>query len=296
MSTLFPVKKTQHQDELADIMNRAELDVRMVAALSGDRPLNAREQDLVNRLFAERGDGLFADMLYVLTHKAFPTKQAKHLWDDVTSHRKHLKTVLGRDVGIAVAAHDYLTNVSNLMRGVSIIEESKMASLTNVATRDGLTGLFDQSSFKFRLKEELERQIRYGSPLSLVMFDIDFFKAINDTHGHAEGDQVLRQVADITRSQVRKLDIAARYGGEEFAIILPQVDQQAAFIFAERLRQNVQNHFGGTAIEVTVSIGVFTSYPDEPVSADDMIRNADQYLYEAKNNGRNCVCTANKPA
>lgn len=286
---LHPPKPCR-DEQLADIMNRAELDIRMVAALSGDRTLNAREQDLVNRLFAERGDGLYGDMLYVLTHKAFPTKQAKHIWDEITEHRKSLKVKLGRDVGIAVAAHDYLTNVSNLIKSVAIIEESKMASLTNVATRDGLTGLYDQASFKHRLKEELERQIRYGSPVSLVMFDIDHFKMINDTHGHAEGDQVLRQVADIMRQQARKLDTVARYGGEEFAIILPQVEKQAGFIFAERLRQNVESYFAGGPIKVTISLGLATSLPANPLGSDEFIRLSDKHLYEAKRTGRNRVC------
>jgi len=293
MATISPTQtKPNREEELANIMNRAELDVRMVTALCGDRPLNAREQDTLNRLLSERGDGLYADMLYTLTHRAFPIKQARHIWDEITNHRRNVNAKLGRDVGIAVAAHDYLTNASGLMKGVTIIEESKMASLANVATRDGLTGLFDQTSFKHRLKEELERQVRYGSPISLVMFDIDHFKQVNDNHGHAEGDRVLRQVADVLRQQVRLMDTAARYGGEEFAIILPEVEQQAAFIFAERLRQNVESFFKSKEqpFPITISVGLKTAYQDQPHTPEGLVIATDEQLYRAKRSGRNQVC------
>ncbi len=291
MSTLAPIQNTD-REELANIMNRAELDVRMVTALCGDRTLNAREQDTLNRLVAERGDGLYADMLYTITHRAFPIKQARHIWEEITTHRKDINSKLGRDVGVAVAAHDYLTNASSLMKGVTIIEESKMESLANIASRDGLTGLFDQTSFKHRLKEELERQVRYGTPVSLVMFDIDHFKQVNDNHGHAEGDRVLQQMADILRQQVRLMDTAARYGGEEFAIILPEVEQQSAYIFAERLRQNVENFFKmpDQHFPVTISLGIKTASQDLEITPDGLIIAADQQLYKAKRGGRNMVC------
>ena len=290
MATITHHQKPDREEELANIMNRAELDVRMVTALCGDRPLNAREQDTLNRLLAERGDGLFADMLYTLTHRAFPAKQAKHIWEEITNHRKILRVKLDRDVGIAVAAHDYLTNASSLLKGVTIIEESTMASLANVATRDGLTGLFDQASFRHKLKEELERQVRYGSPISLVMFDIDHFKRINDTFGHTEGDRVLRQVSEVLRGQVRLMDTAARYGGEEFTVILPEVEEQPAFLFAERLRQNVQDAFGDEKCKITISLGTTTSHQGDNTNAEDFIRKTDDQLYRAKRGGRNRVC------
>lgn len=292
MATIAPTQKPNREEELASIMNRAELDVRMVTALCGDRPLNAREQDTLKRLTEERGDGLYADMLYTLTNKAFPIKQARHIWQEITNHRQAMNQKLGRDVGICVAAHDYLTNASGMLKGVTIIEESKMASLANVATRDGLTGLFDQTSFKHRLKEELERQVRYGSPISLVMFDIDHFKPVNDTYGHAEGDRVLRQVADILRQQIRLMDTAARYGGEEFAIILPEVEQEAAYIFAERLRQKIEEYFKASEdpFEITISLGLKTVQQGTEISSEAFIVAADEQLYRAKNSGRNRVC------
>lgn len=284
-----PTQKT-HQEELADIMATAELDIRFVIALAGDRTLNARERAILQRMYDERGEGLYSDILSVLTHRSFPPKQARHLWDEITEHRKNLKSKLGRDVGIGVAAHDYLTNIASLMQAVSIVEESKMSSLASVATRDGLTGLFDQTSFKHRLKEELERQSRYGGPLSLVMFDLDKFKSINDTYGHTEGDIVLKNVSDILVRQARRIDTTARYGGEEFSVILPEVDNKAAFIFAERLRQKVMESFQDNPYPVTISIGIATNPAEAIESADNLIKRADTQLYKAKNSGRNKVC------
>lgn len=275
---------------MADFIARGELDARMVSALAGDRTLNAREQDILEKLFAERGEGLYADMLYSITHRAFPSRQAKHLWEEITLHRKSLKVKLERDVGIAVAAHDYLANIAGLMHGVTIIEETKMATLANVATRDGLTGLYDQTSFKHKLKEEIERQVRYGGVLSLVMFDIDHFKGINDNYGHAEGDAVLRHVSDILRGQVRRVDTAARYGGEEFAVILPEVDDKAGFIFAERLRQKVQDAFAEAEYDITISLGVYTNPTAQVITSEEFIKRTDALLYEAKRGGRNKVC------
>jgi diguanylate cyclase (GGDEF)-like protein len=276
------------ENELVNIISHGDIDLRMVVAIAGDRSLNAREQNTLQRLQSERGEFLYADMLYSLTHRSFPSKQAKILWGEILSHRKQLKNHLGRDVGISVAAHDYLENVSGLLKGVSIIEESKMESFANVATHDGLTGLCDHKTFKHCLKGELERLTRYGGCLSLIMFDIDHFKEVNDTHGHAEGDAVLRELADVLRMEVRRIDTAARYGGEEFAVILPEVGKEDAYIFAERLRTNVQKAFKEGNIPITISLGIATAVAGDDLTTESLIKMADGKLYEAKESGRNC--------
>ena len=225
-----------HKDELADMAGRPDLDIRMVSALAGDRNLNEREKQTLLRLKEERGDGIYSDLLYALTYRSFPSKQAKHLWDEITNHRSAMKTVLGRDIGIGVAAHDYLTNVSNLLNSVAVIEESKMSSFANTASKDGLTGLYDQTTFKHRLKDEMERQIRYGNTFTLVMFDLDHFKSVNDNFGHAEGDIVLKKLALLLDEQNRIEDIVARIGGEEFVILLNHCDADEAIKKAQSLR------------------------------------------------------------
>lgn len=291
--TILMENSHSHKSELADMAIRPDLDIRMVSALAGDRTLNEREKHTLIRLKEERGEGIYSDLLYALTYRSFPSKQAKHLWDEVTNHRASLKNALGRDVGICVAAHDYLTNVTSMLKGVAMIEESKMSSFASTASKDGLTGLYDQATFKHRLKEEMERQIRYGNPFTLVMFDLDHFKKINDTFGHAEGDIVLKKVADILLAQARKMDTAARYGGEEFAVILPEVEEASAFIFAERLRQAVEENFENGEFPVTISVGLASCQPDVEETPDNLIRKADAQLYKSKENGRNRVSAQN---
>lgn len=281
---------TNPRDEMVDLANYKELDVRIVAALAGDRDLNAREQTVVERLKEERGESLFSDMLYTLTHKMFPSRQAKTLWAEIGTHRGKLSERLGRDPGVAVATHDYLTNVSPLLKSVGLIEESKLHSITDVATRDGLTGLFDKTTFNHHLREELERQQRYGGALTLVMCDIDHFKLLNDTHGHADGDIALQQVAEIIAEQCRSTDIPGRIGGEEFGIILTAVDAKAGYIFAERLRQTIELKFVDSAYDVTISVGMAEATEEnKSLTPDQLIRTADAALYSAKNNGRNQV-------
>ena len=277
------------EEELAGIIKGPRLDMRTVSALAGDRTLNAREQDMIQRLQSERGEGLYSDVLYALTHKSFPPRQARQLWQAICTHRELLKRQLGRDAGICVAAHDYLVNMERLLSDVSLIDARKLESFANVATRDGMTGLIDHATFQLNLREEMERQSRYGGKVSLVMLDIDHFKQINDTFGHTEGDRVICQLADILRTTVRRMDVAARYGGEEFAVILPEVDTEAAFIFAERLRQKVETAFAQGSIQVTISAGIATSNSTIAFTPADLIKTADAHLYAAKKAGRNRV-------
>lgn len=281
--------QTPDSQKLSEIASREGIDVRMVAALAGDRTLNAREKDIFDRLQEERGEAFYADLLHTLTHRSFPSRQARHLWGEILNHRNLIKDQLGRDIGIVVASHDYLTNITGQLHNVCVIEETKLASIANVATHDGLTGLYDQTTFKIRLKEELERKIRYGGALSIVMFDIDKFKLINDDYGHAEGDAVVKHLADILTAQVRKIDIAARYGGDEFAVVLPQADLSAAFIFAERLRQRVEEKTQHGAYSVSISVGVAGVGDGETISSEALLKQADEQLYRAKKAGRNRV-------
>ncbi|MDD9911891.1 MAG: GGDEF domain-containing protein, partial [Alphaproteobacteria bacterium] len=269
-------------DDLTDKIASREMDLRMVLALAGERDLNAREQVVIDKLKEERGESLFSDMLYALTHKTFPSRQARTIWGDITSHRKDMLEQLGRDPGVMVATHDYLTNRSGLLKQVSLIEESKLASLAEVAIHDGLTGLIEKRTFSRRLKEELERLNRYGGKLALVLLDIDHFKKLNDTFGHADGDIVLTQVAEIIGEQARTTDIAARYGGEEFAVLLVGVGEKSGTIFAERLRQAIEQRFLDTDYKTTVSIGVATNIGDNEITAEDFVRQADAQLYLAK--------------
>ncbi len=169
--------------------------------------------------------------------------------------------------------------------------------LERLATTDSLTGLANRRRLFDCLEQEVYRAQRYGTALSLVMFDIDHFKRINDSWGHATGDWVLCRIARETHQLLRKTDQAGRYGGEEFVVLLPETDLSEALLLAQRLRQRISD----TAITpehdapmpVTVSVGVAALAPDE--TGEELIHRADQALYRAKQNGRNRVETALDP-
>ncbi len=167
------------------------------------------------------------------------------------------------------------------------------ARLFQLATVDGLTGLYVRRYFEIRLGEELARLRRHGGTLSLIMTDIDHFKAVNDTYGHQQGDYVLRELANLLRAALRKgLDIPCRYGGEEYVTILPMTPRQGAIEVAERLRRQCERHpFAGfdPPRAVTLSAGIASIDQAGACDEEEFVRRADEMLYAAKEGGRNQV-------
>ncbi|MES2546716.1 MAG: diguanylate cyclase [Pseudomonadota bacterium] len=167
--------------------------------------------------------------------------------------------------------------------------------LQNQVNYDFLTGLQTRVWFMNQSEIELKRAVRYNSPLSLLMVDIDFFKRINDTYGHQAGDLAIKGFADLSRLALRESDLCGRLGGEEFAILLPQTTIGKALEVAERLRSAIENAeiplpSGGPALKLTVSIGASTLLSKND-NIDVLISKADKALYEAKNAGRNQICS-----
>jgi len=161
-----------------------------------------------------------------------------------------------------------------------------------LAKTDGLTEVYNHRYFMDKIGEMFEDSKKKGTPLSLLMIDIDHFKTFNDNHGHMTGDVVLRDIAHILKSNCRKIDIVARYGGEEFAVILPETGSDEAENIAERIRTLVEKHRlsnGDRSQSVTVSIGVGTSGDKEIETVNALISLADKALYHAKARGRNQV-------
>lgn len=171
--------------------------------------------------------------------------------------------------------------------------------LDQLARTDVLTGLSNRRDFYAHAERELARSRRFGTPLSLVMLDIDHFKQVNDRHGHAAGDEVLKTLSEVCRSVLRSTDIPARLGGEEFAILMPQTVPEQAVDIAERLRARLAGTpvaiRDGLAVSFTVSIGV-APILDTDRNVDTMLGRADAALYEAKRNGRNQVRRADGDA
>ncbi|WLV24561.1 diguanylate cyclase [Aciduricibacillus chroicocephali] len=163
------------------------------------------------------------------------------------------------------------------------------------STTDYLTGLNNVRQFDVMWNELIHGAVQRGENLSLLAIDIDHFKKVNDTYGHAGGDLVLAELAKVLRDNARSFDIVSRNGGEEFSVILQDCSKERALIIAERIRQGVEDHHfplaNGERIQITISIGVAT-YPETVYNPDQMREVADQCLYEAKRTGRNRVCTA----
>lgn len=163
--------------------------------------------------------------------------------------------------------------------------------LLDINLKDGLTGIFNRRYMEIKLKEEFSRAKRYGSPFSLIMFDIDFFKKINDVYGHQCGDFILKSLSSRISSIMRNVDCLYRYGGEEFCCMLPETDIAEAVLAAERFRKSameMENNFDGEIIKVTISLGV-SSVNDDTPSPERLLKMADDALYKAKKEGRNRV-------
>jgi len=174
----------------------------------------------------------------------------------------------------------------------SAIEQSYFEEIYKMTIVDALTGAHNKRFFLEFLEREMARCQRYGRPLSLLMFDIDHFKKINDTHGHLTGDYVLKEMSKRLLCRIRKEELLARYGGEEFAATLPETDHAGAMKFAEQIRQIVAGEpfeYEGDRFTVTVSIGLSTLSGEDEMEPSAFIKLADENLYRAKRNGRNCV-------
>ena len=170
------------------------------------------------------------------------------------------------------------------------VENAKMyKKMEEMATTDGLTNLPNHRTFQNRLSEMLYRAERHSKPLSVVLLDIDKFKAVNDTYGHPVGDKVLQRMAKVLAGSIRKVDVVARYGGEEFVMVLEETDGRGALLLSERVRQEMASQIMKSdkgSFRVTISLGI-ASYPADGTEKEVLVDLSDQALYAAKESGRN---------
>lgn len=199
--------------------------------------------------------------------------------------------------GLDLGADDYITKpfsfselLARVRVGARVVQyQQHLEYQTQV---DSLTGLFNRRAFEKKIQEEFDRSLRYHNPFSLLILDVDNFKAINDTYGHHGGDAVLVKISETLREKTRKSDFPSRYGGEEFVLILPETDQDSALQVAGKVHEAIRNHAFGASTQpfnITVSIGLSSTSSRFYSDWTQMLRDADQALYAAKNSGKDRI-------
>lgn len=245
----------------------------------------------IEQLRKAEGDKVFQGLLSVLTHFEFEAGDAKEKWRKIISYRKEMEAMLGRTVNLATAACDYFSTIQKDLHNPKIVEISIFEETAKLAHYDSLTELFNRRYFDSALSREMSRSKRYDFDLSVIFFDLDDFKALNDSFGHQVGDLALKNVAKEIMKQTRVEDTAARYGGEEIVMILPQTHKEKAFFVGDRVRKNIEEmtlEHGGIPIKITLSGGV-ASFPIDSMNGQGLVECADRGLYQAKNQGKNNV-------
>lgn len=249
---------------------------------------------ILERLWQERFDVVLLDLIMPGINGVDLLRQLRQSFEDlpiviVTGHGS-IETAVE---SIQAGASEFVTKpVEASVLDIRIQKAIEYVHTKRLANTDGLTGLYNYRSFQERLDQEVERAQRYHRPLSLIMVDIDYFKAYNDTHGHLGGDSVLAAVAQALQQTSRTSDIVARYGGEEFVLVLPETDVIKAEVLGHRLREQIEKRiFPGEeqlpGKTLTISVGVTSYLP--PDTKEALIQKADMALYQAKREGRNRV-------
>ncbi len=245
----------------------------------------------VDDLAGTQGEKIYPVLLNIFTQLDFKDNEARSIWQDLVQHRQHMMDCMVRPVNLTTAICDYMLTVRRELIHPKVVELNLFEETNHYCKCDRLTGLYNRSYFEEALKSEASRCKRYQTEFSLVFFDLDHFKRINDTLGHQAGDMVLKSVAKLIQSEKRTEDIAFRFGGEEMILILPGTPKYNALILAERIRHKIERmnlSFEGEQIEVTVAGGVAT-FPLDTDIETEMVECADRALYRAKDQGRNQI-------
>jgi diguanylate cyclase (GGDEF)-like protein len=250
--------------------------------------MSAEEVAIVREQQFTRGAAFYSDVIYAVSYHEVDPQQARGLWNSILWHKRLISARLGRNVGIAVAMLDFLSNITSDLKMPTIISEPHVKKLLDLSMRDGMTGLFNHSTCHELLELALAEHRRYGVGVALLMLDIDNFKLVNDTCGHQKGDRALVDLAKLIAQEARSSDICCRVGGDEFVVILRLPNDAAhACAIAERIRAKAASESVGRN-EITISVGV-AMCDRTPMSACELMARADCALYAAKMHGRNCV-------
>lgn len=250
------------------------------------------DDDAIERLVAERARTSatpYADTIGLMVGMSLDEVEAARLYAGILAHRRQLSVALGRSVHVRVAALDLLT-----LRGARrspresrpiMVAPAFLERALEEASLDAVTGLPRGAHFTSLLDHEL---LQRGQRVAVAFLDLDGFKRVNDEHGHARGDEVLRTLATAARSVLRRGDVVARLGGDEFSILLPETDEGGAKVVFERFRELLASSMKERGWPITASVGAMV-YPSPPATLADALRDADGLMYRAKENGKNRV-------
>jgi len=277
-------------------MNSNELQNSILNCLKNNAQDETELVNQLNQIVKEAGSQAYSELFHILVHIDFPVEKAQEHWFQLIEHFNKLKDKLKRTVSFRTAVCDYFCSFEGSLVNPKMIEINVFEEEIKTLQIDHLTGLYRRSHFENVLQIELKRAKRHRSKFSIVFFDLDNFKKVNDTYGHLAGDHVLTKVADIILSNQREEDTAVRYGGEEFVLIMPHTNSIQALIFAERVREKVEAvdfNFDNKIMNLTISGGIST-FPENGDKVKDLLKAADSALYSAKNSGKNEIVVYNK--
>jgi diguanylate cyclase (GGDEF)-like protein len=261
-----------------------------------ERAESAEQPRLWQTLEEQFGPEVYTQVIHLLTRKRFAPEEARGHWRAILEHNRSMSRALGREVGVRAAMCDYFINLAPAVRDPLLVEAEMYRQKEQSAVLDELTGLYNRRFFNGVLAKHMAESHRFDQPFSLLMLDVDHFKAYNDLFGHPAGDRLLAELAGLLRETAREVDYLVRYGGEEFAVLLPRVPKRRALVAAERHRRVVEerrfaHQAGLPGGNLTVSVGV-ASFPSDARSAEDLVHRADMALYAAKRGGRNRVASS----
>ena len=245
----------------------------------------------VNRLVASEGGEVLVALFRMLAGIDISPHEAPAHWEGLQHHRHLLRQRLGRDLDLVAGLCDYLRTATRLLTNPRLIEAGHYQEMLHETINDKLTGLFNRLYFDEAFNQQVALAERYGNDFSVLFLDIDDFKEINDTYGHLTGDRALIAIAEVITRVKRNSDVAARFGGEEFVVLMPHTDNISGFIFAERLRREIEEMsipFANTSLKLTVSGGL-ASYPLNTDKPRQLLQLADNAVYLAKGAGKNTI-------
>jgi diguanylate cyclase (GGDEF)-like protein len=245
----------------------------------------------LNQIAEKEGSQVYPIIFDVLADLYLEPEDALQRWDEIILLNSKLSDQLGRTVSLRTAVCDYFYSIQKTLKNPKVVEIQTFETTLKASRIDSMTGLYNRQLFDETLKRELHRAKRHNLELSVLFFDLDDFKAVNDVYGHQVGDKVLKNVARIILEEKRAEDFAARYGGEELVVILPETGKMNALVMGERIRWKVKESaivHKGKKIRITISGGL-ASYPVNASSAAELLKCADQALYRAKGSGKNNI-------